>query len=83
MNDLTVSQFVSGLVIFAVIGGVIASVRRRSEDAAVYILGGLVVAGAFWTASKTGIVGFITGLIGFTFLAVFLWLISGFFTPHD
>jgi hypothetical protein len=83
MDDLTVSQFVSGLVLFAIIGGTIAAIRRRSEDAAVYILGGLVVAGALWAASKSGIGGFVMGLIGFTFLAVFLWLISGIFTPHD
>jgi len=83
MDDLTISRFASGLVLLAIIGGVVAAIRRRSEDAAIYVLGALVVAGAFWASSKGGIGGFITGLIGFTFAAVFLWLISGIFTPHD
>jgi len=51
-----------GLVLLAIIGGVVAAIRRRSETR-LYMFSALVVAGAFWHRLK-GVLAFITGLIG-------------------
>jgi hypothetical protein len=81
--DLTIGQFVAGLFFLGILAAVVAVLRRGWEDGAIYLLGAFVIAGSFWAASKDGVSGFVTGLIGFGFAAAFLWIISGAFTPHE
>ena len=73
-----------GIILLAVLGFVIAWVRKKSESTAFYLMAGGVLYGSFINAKQADkILMFPLALIGFGFLASLLWLVSGFFVGKD